>query len=132
MSHLLPHPSPQLSGRISSHTIDPDCKDRVSGVINFVTGNLRPVKSETDQELSHWYQANSLVYVAADHACWSDEDLAKKVLKRRFGNVKKSSEVYLNRMMETHAEVVREWILERLLLDDGAGGTGDSTEDDRT
>ena len=35
-----------------------DCKSRISGVVNFVTGNLRPVKSETDPDLSTWYRRN--------------------------------------------------------------------------
>ncbi|KAI0205778.1 histone deacetylase [Astrocystis sublimbata] len=87
-----------------------------AGVVNFVTGNLRPVKSETDPELSTWYKHNSLVYVAGDHACWSDEELAKKVLKRRFGGVKKSTESGLNRMMDAHAAEVQEFIKDRLNL----------------
>lgn len=95
--------------------------------MNFVTGNLRPVKSETDPELSSWYKNNSLVFVAADHACWSDEDLAKKVLKKRFGGVQKSTETGLNRMMEAHATEVQEWITKRLTPDI----TGHTTEEDR-
>ncbi|KAI0156355.1 histone deacetylase [Xylariaceae sp. FL1272] len=91
-----------------------ECRKNISGVVNFVTGNLRPVKSETDPELSSWYKNNSLVFVAADHACWTDEDLAKKVQKKRFGGVRKSEQVGLNRMMEAHAGDVQKWILERL------------------
>ncbi|KAI0556275.1 histone deacetylase [Xylaria curta] len=104
-----------------------ECKDRISGVVNFVTGNLRPVKSETDPDLSTWYKHNSLVFVAADHACWSDEDLAKKVHKRRFGGVKKSSETGLNRMMEAHASEVQTWIKDRLRINQ----SGHTTEDER-
>ncbi|KAI1366365.1 histone deacetylase [Xylaria arbuscula] len=104
-----------------------NCKDRVSGVVNFVTGNLRPVKSETDPELSTWYKQNSLVFVAADHACWSDEDLAKKVLKRRFGGVKKSPKTGINTMMEEHAKEVQQWIMARVARDK----SGDSTEEER-
>ncbi|RWA13640.1 hypothetical protein EKO27_g1472 [Xylaria grammica] len=104
-----------------------ECKDRISGVVNFVTGNLRPVKSETDPELSTWYKHNSLVFVAADHACWSDEDLAKKVLKRRFGGVKKSSQTSINAMMGAHAPEVQQWVLQRLSRD----RSGHTTEEDR-
>ncbi|KAI0402978.1 histone deacetylase [Xylaria palmicola] len=106
-----------------------ECKDRISGVVNFVTGNLRPVKSETDPDLSTWYKHNSLVFVAADHACWSDEDLAKKVLKRRFGGVKKSAQTGLNRMMEAHAPEVQQWIAKRLAR--SGDDSGHTTEDDR-
>ncbi|KAI1825160.1 histone deacetylase [Xylaria intraflava] len=94
-----------------------ECKDRISGVVNYVTGNLRPVKSETDPDLSTWYRHNSLVFVSENHACWSDEDLSKKVHKRRFGNVKKSSQTGLNRMLETHAPEAQEWILDRFNRD---------------
>ncbi|OTB14797.1 hypothetical protein K445DRAFT_75610 [Daldinia sp. EC12] len=104
-----------------------DCKNRISGVINFVTGNLRPVKSETDTELSSWYKQNSLVYVTNDHACWTDNDLAKKVLKKRFGGVHRSPEVGLNRMMETHAKEVFEFISERCSED----RSGNTTEDEK-
>ncbi|KAI1815049.1 histone deacetylase [Poronia punctata] len=94
-----------------------DCKNRISGVVNFVTGNLRPVKSETDPDLSTWYKRNSLVFVAANHACWSDEALAKKVLKRRFGGVMKSTQTSLYQMMEAHADEVHQWIVGRLMPD---------------
>ncbi|KAI1803811.1 histone deacetylase [Daldinia bambusicola] len=104
-----------------------DCKNRISGVINFVTGNLRPVKSETDTELSSWYKQNSLVYVSNDHACWMDNDLAKKVLKKRFGGVHRSPEVGLNRMMEAHAKEVFEFIGERCSEDQ----SGNTTEDEK-
>ncbi|KAI1428388.1 histone deacetylase [Xylaria sp. FL1777] len=104
-----------------------ECKDRISGVVNFVTGNLRPVKSETDPDLSTWYKHNSLVFVAADHACWSDEDLAKKVLKRRFGGVKKSTKTGINSMMEAHADEVQQWISARLTRHK----SGQTTEEER-
>jgi len=40
-----------------------------------------------DPYLSTWYKSNSLIYVSHDHACWSDDDSARKVKKQRFGNV---------------------------------------------
>jgi histone deacetylase 6 len=40
-----------------------------------------------DPYLSTWYKSNSLIYVSPDHACWSDDDSARKVKKQRFGNV---------------------------------------------
>ncbi|CAJ2510707.1 Uu.00g063320.m01.CDS01 [Anthostomella pinea] len=104
-----------------------DCKNRIAGVVNFVTGNLRPVKSETDQELSGWYKHNSLVYVSKDHGCWGDEELKKKVMKKRFGGVKKSPETGLNLMMEEHAEEVHQFIKERLSQDK----SGNTTDDER-
>lgn len=52
-----------------------------------MTGSLRPIKSETDPSLSRWYKEHSLIYVSPDHACWSDEESARKVRKHRFGQV---------------------------------------------
>ncbi|KAI0483989.1 putative histone deacetylase A [Xylariaceae sp. FL0804] len=101
-----------------------ECRNQISGVINFVTGNLRPVKSETDADLSSWYRHNSLVFVAAEHACWLDPDLAKKVMKKKFGRVKKSSESVLSRMMEAHADEVHAFINGRVTSTDNGGGGG--------
>jgi histone deacetylase 6 len=39
--------------------INRDVKSRISGVVNFVNGSLRPVKSETDPDLSLWYKEHS-------------------------------------------------------------------------
>jgi histone deacetylase 6 len=79
-----------------------------------VTGALRPIRSETDPTLSAWYKTHSQVYVAADHACWQDEEYAQRVRKNRFGRVKKSDVVGLNRMLKYHAKEARDWVLERL------------------
>jgi histone deacetylase 6 len=68
---------------------DKDAKGKIPGVLSFVSGSLRPVKSDVDQYLSQWYKSNSLIYVSPDHACWSDEDSARKVRKNRFGKVEK-------------------------------------------
>lgn len=91
-----------------------------------MTGNLRPVKSDVDNELSSWYKENSRVYVAGDHACWSDPDLTRKVHKRRFGTVVRSKMVGLNHMMQAHAEEAHEWILKRVTNNPD----GDTTEED--
>jgi len=68
-------------------------------VVSFVSGSLRPVKSETDPQLSTWYKQNSHIYVSPDHACWLDEDSARKVRKNRFGAVIQSEVVGLNAML---------------------------------
>ncbi|KAG8673475.1 Histone deacetylase hda1 [Fusarium poae] len=94
--------------------INRDCKSRISGVINFVNGTLRPIKSDIDTDLSSWYKENSRVFIAGDHACWADANLTKKVLKRRFGSVVRSPQFGLNKMMDHHAHEAREWILDRL------------------
>ena len=95
--------------------------------MNFVTGNLRPVKSDVDQELSAWYRENSRVFVSNDHACWTDPDLTRKVSKRRFGAVIRSPVSGLGRIMRHHADDVQQWILGR-----SAEEHGDTTEEDKT
>lgn len=102
-----------------------DCKSRISGVVNFVNGNLRPVKSDIDTDLSAWYKEHSRVYVASNHACWSDYDLSRKVQKRRFGTVVRSPATGLSQMMEEHALEAQEWIMERVTESEH----GDSTEE---
>ncbi|KAL3963760.1 hypothetical protein ACCO45_000764 [Purpureocillium lilacinum] len=106
--------------------INRDCKSRISGIVNFATGNLRPVKSDIDADLSSWYKENSRVYVAGDHACWTDHDLTKKVHKRRFGTVVRSRMVGLNKMMQEHAEEAQDWIMSRVTPFSG----GETTEDE--
>ena len=103
-----------------------DVKARITGIVNFVNGNLRPVKSDVDEDLSSWYKQNSQVYVAHDHACWADPDLTRKVMKRRFGAVKRSEVDGLAKMMQQHFLEVKEWITSR--THEG----GDTTEDDKT
>ena len=113
-----------------------DVKSRVSGVVNFVNGSLRPVKSDVDQELSSWYKENSQVYVANDHACWSDPDLTRKVMKRRFGNVIRSQVNGLTAMMAEHFAEVQQFILDRVSEEEEdeeeeeEEEQGDTTEDE--
>ena len=59
------------------------------------------------------------MYVASDHACWLDEEYAQRVKKNRFGKVKKSDEVGLNRMMKRHMEEACEWMLKCVGLEAG-------------
>ncbi|KAE9362747.1 histone deacetylase-like protein [Stipitochalara longipes BDJ] len=67
--------------------ISRDAKSKIPCILSFVSGSLRPVKSDMDPYLSTWYKSNSLIYVSPDHACWSDDDSSRKVKKQRFGNV---------------------------------------------
>lgn len=110
--------------------INRDVKSKISGVINFVNDNpLRPIKSDVDQSLSHWYKEHSRVYVAKDHACWADPDLTRKVNKKRFGTVKRSSRNGLARMMKEHSAEAQQWILSRVSEKQKGG---DTTEDEKT
>ncbi|PFH60143.1 hypothetical protein XA68_11385 [Ophiocordyceps unilateralis] len=107
--------------------INRDCKLRISGVVNFVTGNLRPVKSDIDTDLSAWYKDNSRVYVSSDHACWSEIGLMRKVNKKRFGTVIRSEKLGLNKLMQEHAEEAQSWIMGRVR----AWSRGGSSDEER-
>lgn len=86
----------------------PESKQKVPLVVSFVSGSLRPVRSETDANLAHWYKKHSRVYVAADHLCWTDPELERKVTKSRFGRVVKSRVEGLNKMLRVHLPEVVE------------------------
>lgn len=87
-----------------------ECRPRIAGVLAFITGSLRPVKSETDAALSSWYKMNSELYVAGNHACWTDDDNIRKVRKQRFGKVVRSEEKNLGRMLQSHVPSAKEWM----------------------
>lgn len=111
--------------------INRDCRARVAGVVNFVTGSLKPVKSDVDPGLSGWYRDNSRVYLTGDHAAWADPDLTRRVQKRRFGSVVRSPTTGLTRMMAQHAGEAQEWIMDRVTTGTGdEGAEGDTTEDE--
>ncbi|KIH93503.1 histone deacetylase 6/10 [Sporothrix brasiliensis 5110] len=105
--------------------VNRDCKSRIDGVVNFVNGSLRAVKSDADPDLTQWYKTHSRVYVGADHACWQTSEFTRKISKRRFGDVVRSPFMGLNRMLKEHADDAHEWILERL-----PGTEGNTTEDE--
>jgi len=71
---------------------------RISSVLVFLTGALRPMRSETNPDLGSWYKNNSLIYVEPTHGCWSEDESARKVKKRRFGRVEMSEVVGLRKM----------------------------------
>lgn len=102
----------------------PDSTERVSGIVNFVTASLKAVKSDFYPDLSSWYRNNSRVYVGADHVCWRDHELSRRVAKKRFGHVLHSGVSGLGHMMREHAGDVQEWVLGRV------SESGDTTEDE--
>lgn len=93
--------------------------------MSFVTGEIYSVKSDSDEQLSAWYREHARLYVAHRHACWLQEDLKKRVAKRRFGDARRSTENELNEMMAVHAEEAQRWVLDKLEVE------GETTEDDR-
>lgn len=129
-----PYPEPTITLYVFTNTTPPslvDVKSRVAGVVNFVNGNLRPVKSDVDGDLSSWYKEHSQVYVANDHACWSDRDLTRKVMKRRFGNVIRAQVNGLTPMMGEHFADVQRFIAERVTQGgEGVEGGNEETEEE--
>ncbi|KAL3421272.1 Histone deacetylase clr3 [Phlyctema vagabunda] len=75
---------------------------RVQGILAFVKGSLKSVKSETDPTLSKWYKDHSLIYVSPNHSVFSDYDSAKKVGKKKFGNVVKADVSGLREMLKRY------------------------------
>lgn len=104
-----------------------EVKGRITAIINYVTGALRAIRTETDPSLSHWYKEHSRVYVASDHLCWTDEDFTRKVRKNRFGRVVESSEEGLNRMLSKHLVESTQWLREMARLN---GGEAEAVEPD--
>lgn len=100
-----------------------DCRTKLAGVINFVDDKLRPVRSDVDETLAHWYRSNSRVFVSHDHSCWVEPSMERKIRKRRFGMVFRSPENTLAGMMRHHNDEVQQYILQR-----AAGGDGETTE----
>ncbi|OBT59650.1 hypothetical protein VE04_00159 [Pseudogymnoascus sp. 24MN13] len=82
--------------------VNRESKHKVPLVVSFVSGSLRPVRSETDASLAHWYKKHSRVYVAADHLCWTDPELERKVPNSVSGRVVKSGVEGLNNMLRAH------------------------------
>ena len=111
-----------------------DSRPLIPCILSFVTGTLRPVKSETDPHLSPWYKSHSRIYVSPEHSCWTDPESAKKVRKNRFGGVRASEVAGLNAMMATYLNEGTEWVDEMVRMRYAelgmgeAGKGGDETE----
>ncbi|TVY27665.1 Histone deacetylase [Lachnellula hyalina] len=110
--------------------ISRDVKSRVPGVLSFVSGSLRPVRSETDTYLSSWYKASSLIFVSSDHSCWNDEENARKVRKNRFGAVEKSEVTGLGNMLKRYEGKATKWVLDKVEEWEWKRGDGESDEDE--
>ncbi|KAF4625043.1 hypothetical protein G7Y89_g13124 [Cudoniella acicularis] len=110
-----------------------EVKHRIPCVLSFVTGSLRPVKSETDPQLSSWYKQHSLIYVSSDHSCWNDETNAQRVRKNRFGAVKKAEVNGLGSMLKRYRGDALKWVQEmgkEWEARHGGGGDPDETEEE--
>ncbi|KAG9236141.1 hypothetical protein BJ875DRAFT_357559, partial [Amylocarpus encephaloides] len=88
-----------------------DAKDRIPCILAYVTGTLRPVRSETDASLRSWYRKHSLLYVNPDHSCWTDEYNRNKVAKYKYGNVQKSVASGLGNMLQHYEDSSTKWVL---------------------
>lgn len=48
--------------------------------------------------------------MSPDHACWTDEESARKVRKNRFGSVKMAEVVGLGNMLRMHEAEAERWV----------------------
>ncbi|KIM99022.1 hypothetical protein OIDMADRAFT_43096 [Oidiodendron maius Zn] len=108
--------------------ISRDSRPLIPCILSFVTGTLRPVKSETDPHLSPWYKSHSRIYVSPEHSCWTDPESAKKVRKNRFGGVRASEVAGLNAMMATYLNEGTEWVDEMVRMRYAELGMGEAGE----
>jgi len=104
-------------------------RHRVKGVVCFVTGHLRPVKSASDEGLAVWYKRCSRIYVSPAHACWNDEEARRKVARKRFGNVIRSEVEGLGEMLDKYRQEVGEWFGKWTDGADEAKGKGKGKEE---
>lgn len=97
-----------------------DARYRITGILSFVAGSLRPVRSDVDLDLAAWYKKGSLIYVSPEHACWSDENAIKKIRKARYGRIEKADidvvgdENGVGKMLNQYRDVACEWMLKRV------------------
>lgn len=83
-----------------------EAMSKITSVLTFLTGTLRPMRTETNPALTGWYKNNSLIYVPSTHPCWLDEEHARKVRKKRFGRVEQSEVEGLRNMWVIHFPVI--------------------------
>jgi histone deacetylase 6 len=128
----LPIPrSPTTQTNTTSNT-PTDSRPLIPCILSFVTGTLRPVKSETDPQLSPWYKSHSRIYVSPEHSCWTDPESAKKVRKSRFGGVRASDFTGLNSMLTKHLTEGTQWVEEMVRMryqELGMGETGEGGDE---
>ena len=108
-------------GADESAILEEDFTKRVTGMVNFISGNrLKAVSDhgffQHGQSLSKWYRANSVNFVANNHLVW-DIDGSKKPSKR-FGNLIRSPVNGLNDMLGQHQEEVQGFITRRVVRRD--------------
>lgn len=87
-----------------------DTKKKVSAILSFVNGTLRPVKSETDIYLAQWYREHSRIYVDDMHPCWESEAETHRAMRSRYGRVIRSDQAGVAKMMSKHQKEALEWV----------------------
>jgi len=95
---------------------------RVEKVFFFVGDQaMQSCRSDTGDELLHWYYRNSMVYVAQSHHIW--EYTEKKKPKKRFGNLVKSENDDMQGMLAHHKDEIVE------MMKEATGGWEEPAED---
>lgn len=84
----------------------------VTGIINFINGDLLPASDQVIYDKPKWYRQNTLNFVSHNHLAWS---IDKKKSTKRYGNLVQSPARGLNDMLMAHKEQVQGYINSRLL-----------------
>lgn len=84
----------------------------VSGIVNFVNGDLLPVSDQVLYDKPKWYKQNSLNFVSHNHLAWS---IDKQKSTKRYGNLVRSPAEGLNDMLMTHEDHVQKFIKSMLI-----------------
>ncbi|KAJ9665365.1 Histone deacetylase hda1 [Coniosporium apollinis] len=95
---------------ISSHERTTE-SNKVDLVICFVADNpLNTVKRPADDNITNWYHEHSLVFVPSDHLAW--DPARQRKIKKRYGNLVRSSRKRITDLLVEHREQVQEALLE--------------------
>lgn len=89
---------------------DPDSP--VECLIGFVAETtIQSIKRATDDTISSWYYSHSMIFVKNSHFVWDPSRQRK--MRKKLGNLIKSSQDTLDDMLEQHLEEVQELLLEK-------------------
>lgn len=94
----------------NENTTEPDSP--VECLIGFVNGTtMQSVKRATDDTISHWYFEHSRIFLNNSHSIW--DPARQRKLRRKLGNITRSSKNTLDDMLEEHMDEVQKLLLER-------------------
>ncbi|KAF2200256.1 Arginase/deacetylase [Delitschia confertaspora ATCC 74209] len=82
----------------------------VKYMIAFVSeSGVQSIKRATDDNIGNWYFNHSLIFVAENHHVWAPERTRR--LRRKYGQLRKSSSTHLEQMLLIHRKQVTDLLL---------------------